>query len=206
MNWKKRLLAAGLILTLALPIGVYAAETDQTPTRGMETAVKAKVEHFRLGFRHFLGLGVHEEEYYRLLAEKYTPEDLNQWEAAFTERESLLTQLKELKENGTLKEEWSAKREEVKAKINELRAKVKNGEMTKEEAKKQIQNYVAERKSDLSPIISAHRELHQAFTAAIDKQDEAAIRALLPKLLDEMEKGNQFLAKKIAELKNGTTN
>lgn len=216
-NWKKKIMAAGLALTLALPMAAYAAGSGQTTPPGNDQAPQAEGEHFRPpvgalvdrvkdGFRHFFSLSVHREAYYRLLAEKYTPSDLGKWEAAFAEREKLLAQLKELKDNGTLKEEWGAKRDEIRGKIEELRDKVKKGEMTKEEAKKEIRADVEQRKEALAPGLAQHKELHKAFTEAVEKKDEAAIRNLLPQLLTEMEKTNDLLAKKIEGLKSGTAN
>ncbi len=216
MSWKKKLVSLGLTLTLVAPVSVFAAGTTPSLVDGNGKAPSVQggeplqaqgkiIQFFKSAWHHVTAAGVHREEYFRLLAEKYTPQDVSKWEAAFAERRELNAQLKSLKENGTLQEKWGMKKDEMKAKAKEIRDKVKNGELTKEEAKEQIKQWVEEKKGEISPIFTAHKELHQSFTEAIAKQDEDAIRTLLPQLLTEMEKENQFLADKIAELKAGTT-
>jgi hypothetical protein len=140
-----------------------------------------------------------------LLAEKYTPEDLDEWKATFAERERILNELKSLRQKGDGNQEH-------KEQIQQWKEQAKNGDITREGLMERLKQWRAERKDQAGEasdeqrkewveFIQAHRELHEAFTKAVDSQDAEAIKDVLPKLLEEAKRINQHLAKKLEEAK-----
>jgi hypothetical protein len=208
-NWKQKIVPAALAISLLMPMGAYAAEGigQVNPPLLKKAEVKAKALH------HFgLRIGTHREMYFLLLAEKYTPGSLADWKAVLAERERLIEEWKSLKP----REQWQEKKEEfrsnVKEKMAEIKEKVKNGEVTKEQVREQVQQWKEgqkeqfkgwkeEKKAQLEPLIGERKELFQAFTQAIESGDDEAIAAVLPNILKEVQRVNQVLAQKIDELK-----
>lgn len=162
---------------------------------------------------HFgLRIGPHREMYFLLLAEKYTPESLADWKAVLAERERLIEEWKSLKP----REQWQEKKEQfrsdVKEKMAEIREKFKNGEVTKEQVREQVQQWKEDKKEQikgwkeenrakLEQLIGERKELFQTFTQAIQSGDDEAIAAVLPNILKEVQRVNQVLAQKIDEIK-----
>ncbi|MBR8658782.1 hypothetical protein [Brevibacillus sp. NL20B1] len=218
-RWQKHLLATALVTGLAIPAGVYAADIQARPAAtlipGGEVGGDHKhhehhFEHYKHKWRCGLHLNAHRQMYLTLLAEKYTPDRVDEWKAAFAERERLMTRLKASREqNGkdadkqTLRAEWKA----LKEKLHE---QVKNGQITREQMKQQLKEWRVKNFGEhdakdaeaMRTVREQFKQTHEAFDAAIQSGDAAKIKEVLPKLLDEVKTVNQHLAKKLEETKN----
>ncbi len=63
--------------------------------------------HKRIGKKHGcndMNMGAHMQMYFTLLAEKYTPDDVDEWQAALAEHKELMTELRSLKSSVDKKE------------------------------------------------------------------------------------------------------
>jgi hypothetical protein len=155
---------------MSLPVGAYAANpmTSATPAHPTVKQViqhkwdQQQPDHKKRRLCHRLTLGTHRQMYLMLLAEKYTPESVDKWKAAFAERERLVAK-------------WKA-----------------------EKAGKGVRPTDKEKEA-FRGVLKQFRQLHEEFDAAIESGDVAKIKAVLPKLLNEVETVNQHLANKLEE-------
>lgn len=217
-QWTKGLLATTLALGMALPVAAYAAEGQaaQAPAaQHIKEIVQQKWEHHQKEHRkhrllHALSLGTHRQMYLTLLAEKYTPDSVDEWEAAFAERERLVTEWKAQKsaENDPKKQQL---REEFKQLAKQLHDRVEKGEITREQMKLQLKEWRTKHlgeersagdKEAFREFLEQFKQLHDEFDAAIESGDEAKIKAVMPKLLAEVETVNQHIEKKLEQKKN----
>jgi hypothetical protein len=217
-NWKRNLLASTLVFSLALPMAAQAEEAAKpaTPRPGqVKQVLKEKWEHHQLEHRkdrvrHALTHGAHRQMYLTLLAEKYTPESVDEWEAAFAERKRLVAQWKERHDSEKAPAgEKQAHKEQMKQFVQELKQKVEKGEMTREQMKDQLKQWREKHfpemngeKDGLREALQQFKQIHEEFDAAIEAEDEAAIKAVLPKLLEEVKTINKHLAAKLEQKKN----
>lgn len=205
--WKKVGVPGLLALTLAaaLPAGVYAAQTGQ----GLEEAsgkqalvgqMQEKLEKAR-EFREswIFADGLHRETYMLLLAEKYVPASVPDWEDAFAEREAVMDRIKEPQPLEEPKDEW-------KAKLEEQKEKLENGEITLRELKENVeawkdgmQDVWEEKREEIQPIIDETKALKEEFDAAIASGDADAIAAILPSMLAHYTDVTERLEKKLEQ-------
>lgn len=178
---------------------------------------------------------LNQHKYLELLAEKYSPATLADWKAALAEQESVREQLQSLMqdqgvqnalkaEREQLQKQWKDKQGELqkqwKDKQEELKKKVESGEISKEQIRGQLQSgrlpFGAAMKGGLQKALpkEAATAMHetmkhrQALTEAVKADDADAIRAALAPILDDIKKGNEQAAARIAKLKpsaNGQT-
>ncbi|MFY0544753.1 hypothetical protein [Brevibacillus sp. H7] len=121
-QWTNGLLATTLALGLAIPAAAYAMEDWMTSTASSSNGKPFiqhkgdlhRKDHKKAKLRHGLSLGTHRQMYLTLLAEKYTPESVDKWEAAFAERERLMTEWKARKSDEKTDPKKQQKREEFK--------------------------------------------------------------------------------------------
>jgi hypothetical protein len=215
-HWKQTLLASALVASLAVPFAVRAEEGTNpgTPIPGqIKQTIQHKGEehqqaHKRLHRgRHALFPGAHCKMYLTLLAEKYTPDSVEEWKAAFAERERLAAEWKALKAKEQPSDaERQARREQFAKFAQELKAKVGKGELTKEQMKEKLaqwrEAHGGKGKKGMREALQPFKQVHEEFDAAIKSQDAAAIRAVLPKLLDEVKTVNRHLAAKLEQKKS----
>jgi hypothetical protein len=210
MNMRKKIiLPLVLALALILPMAAYAATEDPNSATGdaamntqetpgtEQTQKDAQMNHSKLhgkkhghhkhfmkhGFGHGFGKGVHQQMYLSLLAEKYAPDTVDEWEAATAERERLHEELKALHESkrGAKKEFFSADkltpemREQMKAQREQMHEQFK-----------------------------LHREVYTKFEEAVKSKDAAQIKSALGELLTVYKSHNEKLAQKIEEWKRQT--
>jgi hypothetical protein len=212
-QWKKGILATALVMGMALPVGAYAQTAETTNPAPVKQLVQEKWEkhqhvHKKAKLRHALSLGTHRQMYLTLLAEKYTPESVDEWQAAFEERERLVAEWKAAKEEGKNQE----LREEFRKMVQELHEQVKSGKLTREQMKQKIKEWRLQHFGDkddeaadregLREFLEQFKQIHEEFDAAIESGDEAKIKSVLPKLLDEVKAVNAHLAKKLEQKKN----
>ncbi|HZG87284.1 hypothetical protein [Paenibacillus sp.] len=107
----------------------------------------------------------HHAMYMQLLAEKYAPDTVEAWKQTMDERVALMGEMRELKQQSR---EW--KQDEAKAKMERF-AKESGEAMKKRKA------------------------LFEEFTKAVEAEDGAAIKSLLPKLLASEQQLNAALRK-----------
>jgi hypothetical protein len=211
-HWKKGILATTLVIGMALP--AYAQTADTTNQTPVKEVVQQKwkdhqLAHKKWKLRHALSLGTHRQMYLTLLAEKYTPESVDEWQAAFEERERLVAEWKAAKDKDGKQKEL---REEFRKMVKDLHEQVKSGKITREQMKQKIKEWRVAHfgdkeddsrdKEGLREFLEQFKQLHEEFDAAIESGDEAKIKAVLPKLLDEVEAVNAHIAKKLEEKKN----
>jgi CRISPR/Cas system-associated endonuclease Cas1 len=189
-----------IVLTLALPVLAFAqtdedSATEQNNKTKVTDVIKKKWDHKR----DHIKLGVHKAMYFQLLAEKYTEDQLADWEEVLEERKNLMEQLKELK---------ASKKEEMKStykeEMNKLREKVKSGELTKEEAHAKMKEKFSDFKAkhDLDGKHEKHHELMKEFNDAIASNNEEKIKETLPKVLEVFKAQNEHLKEVIESFSN----
>ncbi|RNB86843.1 hypothetical protein EDM59_10185 [Brevibacillus nitrificans] len=148
--------------------------------------------------RYGMHMGAHQRMYMTLLAEKYTPNSVGEWQSVMKERERLLEQLRSARE--TASEEKSKMRAQ-------LREKVKSGEISSEQMEQQYKEWKEKNRGTVPSGEKENREaqrekfkqVHEEFDAAIASGDAAKIKVALPKLLEQMKAKNDRLAKRLAE-------
>jgi len=192
-NWKKVVATSALALTIISPMSVFAeTSTDQAQNttqdankpgaiqQGEEFFVPRGHKFLKVGVgARLMGVGVHQQEYLLLLAEKYAPETKSEWEALFAERNQLLEEIKsDLKSKLT-----DQNKEEIK--------------IWKEQAKSRLQDLD---KSKL-PDLDEKKEIFQTFTEAVKSGDAEQIKASLNQLLANFKEQNELLSKRAEELK-----
>lgn len=189
-NWKKVIATSALALTIISPMSVFAeTSTDQAQNTTQDAnkpgAMQQKEDFFAPRGHKFLkvgvgarlmGVGVHQQEYLLLLAEKYAPETKSEWEALFAERNQLLE---------AIKTEFNTKLTEQNKEENKIR---------KEQAKDNLE------KSKL-PDLDEKKEVFQTFTEAVKSGDAEQIKASLNQLLANFKEQNELLSKRAEELK-----
>ncbi|TMV45422.1 hypothetical protein FE783_29300 [Paenibacillus mesophilus] len=175
---------------------------------------------------------VNQHKYLELLAEKYSPDTLADWKAALTEQQSLHEQLQSLMRDQGVQDalkaereqhqkQWKDKQEELKKqwkdKQEELKKKVESGEISKEQIREQMQSgrlpFGAAMKGGLQKALpkEAAAAMHdamkhrQALTEAVKADNADAIRAALAPILEDVKKGNEQAAARIAKLKPSAT-
>ena len=161
------------------------------------------------------GIRINGEMYMILLSEKYTPELVNEWKNEFARRDTLMEELKKLREDKSGTDRIIQKLDEIKSKLDTIEDKIDKGEMTREEARREFGkglNFPRERggfynmrdrfRKNWGPELDKNRELSQKFNQAIESGDEAQIKAILPELLQQFKDMNQNLEKQINEMKN----
>ncbi len=162
MNNLKLLLCGSLIAAaICSPIGAVASTIDQSKQHITHPKHhKACGEHAR----------IHHDNYLMLLAEKYTPQDQENWTQALQTKQTLFQQFKALRQHEgfkALKEQWKKDKKHQTFFTNEQR--------------------------------EAHQALHAKFTEAVKAKDENQLKAILPQLLAEQLEMNKLFEAKIAK-------
>ncbi|MFD2370349.1 hypothetical protein ACFSO0_10455 [Brevibacillus sp. GCM10020057] len=199
-HWKKGMVATALVVGLAVPASVQAAGS---PIVLENSTAHAHPDHgqWHEKMRYGMHMDAHQRMYMTLLAEKYTPGSVGEWQAVFKEREKLLEQLRAARE---------AASEEKMQMRSRLREQVKNGEITSEQMEQKYKEWKeknrgsqdqAGEKENRQALREKFRQVHEEFDAAIASGDAARISGVLPKLLEQMKAKNEWLAKKLAEKK-----
>ncbi|MEK3884895.1 hypothetical protein [Paenibacillus sp. PL2-23] len=202
--WTKTLVPGILALSIAaaMPAGAYAAEIGQrTGAANIKAeaanALKERTQAIREA--RLLADGLHRETYLLLLAEKYAPATLPEWEAAFAERKAVKEQLQAL-------EPVQNRKEDLQARLEEQKAKLDSGELTPREFKENVlqwkssrQNAWEQKRDSLQPMKEQAKALKEAFHAAIASGDAAAIQAALGDMLAHYTQVTAQLEKKLEE-------
>lgn len=206
-KWKQGLIAAVLLVGAVMPGGVHATEEGvQTKGSSLNSGILAKQKssdpsgHIKFRQR----MSAHQNMYMTLLAEKYTPDSVNEWKDVLKERDRLIGEMRAAREAAKQDPEWMAKREERKKMKEELRAKVEKGEITSEQMKEEMQKWkekhfpgIAGEEEARRAQMEQFRAVHEEFDAAIESGDSAKIKAVLPKLLEQMKAKNQRMAERL---------
>jgi hypothetical protein len=139
---------------------------------------------------------------------------VDEWKAAFAERQRLLKELRELREK-QMDPQKKALHDQYKQQKEELQKKVESGALTREQMKQQLkewrqhhfaglkrETHRGENKESFKAIREQIKQTHEEFDAAIESGDSGKIKAVLPKLLEQTTMINKHLAKKLEEKKN----
>lgn len=198
-QWTKGMMATALVMGLAIPGGVQAAGNAVAESAITHNHGDHGNGHVKM--RYAMHMGAHQRMYMTLLAEKYTPNQVGEWQAVLKEREKLLEQLRAARETA------SEEKSQMRAK---LREQVNSGAITNEQMEQQYKEWKeknrgsqdqAGEKEDRNARMEQFRQTHEEFDAAIASGDAAKIKAVLPKLLEQMKAKNERLSKKLAEKK-----
>lgn len=207
-KWKNSMVIATISLGLTLPSFAQAAkaglpDVEMTP---ISRTAHGHGEHEQVHKKIHSGMhgSAHQKMYMLLLAEKYTPDSVNQWQEVFRERERLMSEYAALREDP----KWKAKREERRQLVSKLKEQVKKGEITSEQMEQQLAQWKEKnmgipkeeqdaRKSRMEKM----RMTHEAFHAAIESGDAAKIKEVLPQMLEQMKAKNALLAQKLEQRK-----
>ncbi|EJL40709.1 hypothetical protein BAG01nite_43820 [Brevibacillus agri] len=209
-KWKNSMVIATIAMGLALPSFAQAAEPG-LPDTEMTPASRMAHDHGEHGqmhkkMRHGMHGSVHQKMYMLLLAEKYTPDSVAQWQEVFKERERLMSEFAALREDP----KWKAKREERRQLVSKLNEQVKKGEITNEQMEQQLAQWkeknmampgAKEDRDARKARMEKMRMTHEAFHAAIESGDAAKIKEVLPQMLEQMKAKNALLAKKLEQRK-----
>lgn len=149
-----------------------------------------------------------EEKEVKLLevVNEFAPSMSEDFEDAFNEADSLHSELSDIKKENKPSDE---DREAMKSTFEAIREKVKNGEMTREEAKEELYSLRPERPDHDSEKPSdedrdakrAENEVkREAFQTALEDGDTETIIDYLEEILEHIQERNVALAEKITEL------
>lgn len=155
---------------------------------------------------------VNQHKYLELLAEKYAPAALADWKSVLTERQNLREQLQALLKDQGVQDALQAQKKQLqeqwKTKKDELKQKAESGEITKEQVREQLKSraipFAASKdgfKKEAAAAVKNAMKHRQALTEAVKAEDAAAIGAALASILEDLKKGNEAAAARIAELK-----
>ncbi|WP_421617497.1 hypothetical protein ACAF76_003785 [Brevibacillus sp. TJ4] len=202
-KWNQGVIAAALLLGTVLPGGVHAQDLSQ-PVALEQMSRDEGGGHLKFRQR----ISAHQTMYMTLLAEKYTPESVDEWKQVLKERDRLIEEMRAAKEASGEDREWMAKREERKKIREELRAKVEKGEITSDEMKQELEkwkekNFPGKAGDDQArrAQMEQFRAVYEEFDGAIQSGDSAQIKAVMPKLLEQLKAKNERLAKRLKEVK-----
>ncbi|TEB11514.1 hypothetical protein Psfp_03940 [Pelotomaculum sp. FP] len=129
-SWKAKVVSAALALSVLAPSAAFAAD-NTTATDDVQ---------FKPGFVSHLRFGgaknqLDDSKILEVVG-KYAPESLSDWESVIAEREQLANALKEKAPAGLQKTQLS---DEQKEQIKNIREQMKDGTLTAEQAKEQLQ-------------------------------------------------------------------
>ncbi|MFZ5590442.1 MAG: hypothetical protein ACOY81_01340 [Bacillota bacterium] len=131
-NWKTKTVVAALALSILVPGAAMATSTSNAGSAGLA----GKVAGMAFPGRHHQGDPAKQQEMQQKILElvsKYTPESLSEWQAALAEQEKLRQSMPQ-KEPA-----WMANlTDEQKAQLKEVMDKVKDGQLTREQAKEEL--------------------------------------------------------------------
>ncbi|MDH4618513.1 hypothetical protein [Brevibacillus sp. AY1] len=179
-HWKQGIVATVLLMGMVMPFGAQAADHQVQPKAGTYTSVPEQENNHHGHHKFRMRMSAHQKMYMTLLAEKYTPSQVAEWQTVLKEREKLITELKAARETSGQEEKV-----EEKGKAPESAdRKEKQGEDTDRRAK-----------------MEKFRKVHEEFDTAIETEDAAKIKEVLPKLLEQLKAKNERMAKKLAETK-----
>ncbi|MGN7471716.1 hypothetical protein [Brevibacillus sp. SAFN-007a] len=209
-KWKNSMVMTTLAIGLALPSFAQAAEAslaDAKMTPVHQTAHShGEHEKEHKHFRHGMHGSVHQKMYMLLLAEKYTPDSVAQWQEVFKERERLMSEFAALREDP----KWKAKREERRQLVSKLNEQVKKGEISSQQMEQQLAQWkeknmgmpgTKDDRDARKARMDKMRMTQEAFHAAIESGDAAKIKQALPQMLEQMKAKNTVLAQKLAQSK-----
>ncbi|MFS0553467.1 hypothetical protein [Brevibacillus sp. 179-C9.3 HS] len=199
--WKQGMMTAALIMGLAIPGVAMAQDVSDAVAQGIKpTHNHGEHGETHVKLRHGSNRGAHQKMYMLLLAEKYSPNSIEQWHAVFKERDRLMSEFEALSDDP----KWKAKREERKQLINKLNEQVKKGEITNEQMEQQFKEWKEknmgpkEERESRKARIEQMKKTHEAFDAAIESGDASKIKESLQQMLEQMKANNTRMAEKLA--------
>ncbi|MGM0713303.1 hypothetical protein [Brevibacillus parabrevis] len=209
-KWTNSMVVAAIAAGLVLP-GLALAEETTLATTGMMTASRTAHSHgdherVDIKVRHGMHGSAHQKMYMLLLAEKYTPDSVAEWQAVFKERERLMNEFAALGEDP----KWKAKREERRQLVSKLNEQVKKGEITSEQMEQQLKDWreknmgmpgMKEDREARKARMEKMKTTHEAFEAAIESGDAAKIKQVLPQMLEQMKAKNTAMAERLEQKK-----
>jgi len=172
-HWKRGIVAVILGVSMALP-GVVQAATNSAHSYSTDNVKPLHRDHGDHAKKfHGMHSGAHQKMYMTLLAEKYTPNSVGEWQAAFKERERLMNELEAAR---------SANSDDPKEK--KMDEQGKNDDNDARRAR-----------------MEQYKQTREEFNAAIESGDAAKIKETLPKMLEQLKSKNERLAQKLKEKK-----
>lgn len=158
-KWYKSIVGVLLIALLFLP-GISLAQTNSL-VEGQQPATESKHSGKKHGYK---ALAMHKDAYMLLLAEKFAPEQWDEWQRT-------------IQEHRQLKAKW---KEQFKA--------------MDEADKKQ---WYKENKKQHKSKAKLYKPFNKAVQSWLDKGNDAELKQLMPKLLEQLQKCNKGMAKKL---------
>ncbi len=209
--WKKAVVPVVLAVALVAPMSVMAAPSGEHVKPSQSRFVQMLQEKRGAFLEHRSDrqdrreeakvkgtFHVHSEMYIGLLAEKYAPDLTDEWEAAFADRELVVSDLKELA---------PALREEVKEQLEQLRgvldAAPESGQVGRIAIRQRIAERLQAKRAEHQPQSEERKALYDEFTQAVASKDASRIHAALAKKLEQYKADTAKLHAKLAELQAG---
>lgn len=179
---KKKIIVGALACMAMVPTSALAA----TLGTNLQGGAQQGTVHFLHSSRHEPGHGPknmermqERQDHLMDLVKKYTPELSGSFQKVFDERKQLMVQFK-------------SRHEELRAKVKVIHDKVEKGELTKEQARAEMEKLGFKRDKGGKKHFELRKQLDEAVTA----KDEAKIKSILPQLLSQMQERNRQLSEK----------
>lgn len=172
---KRKLLAGALVLAVMVPTSAFAANS------GTSLGLVAQKAHTKT-----MNGEKSKERQDRLMGivKQYSPELSGDFQKVYDERKEIM-------------EQFRAKHDELRQKFKDIHTKVEKGEITKEQAKQEMEKLGF--KKENSTKIKKHFELRQELKQAVEEKDTAKIKKILPQLLNVMQERNKQLKEDFAK-------
>ena len=179
-NWKLKTASAVLTLSLLVPTAAFAdgaanANGERPNPRGFAQHQAFKGENQQTFESQLLEL-----------VSKYQPESLEEWKEALAAQNELREQSNNVRPADGQRPEVS---DELKEKIEAIQQDLKNGEITPEEAKEEMENLGLQPRPQGQPD-----NLMAQLKQAVEDDDQTEIKELLSKMLEQLQEKNEFLS------------
>ena len=169
------MLAGALVLAVMVPTSAFAANS------GTSVELVAHKAHTQT----MNGEKIKERQDRLMdIVKQYSPELSGDFQKVFDERKQIM-------------EQFRAKHDELRQKFKDIHTKVEKGEITKEQAKKEMEKLGF--KKENSAKIKKQFELRKELKEAADAKDAAKIKKILPQLLTQMQDRNKQLKEDFAK-------
>ena len=199
MKKLKTLTAGSVLLTMVLGAsGAALAETAkpvEVKTEAQEAVPAVKAGAVLVRSAGMLFNPVHERKYMQLLVQSYAPDSAAQWNAALEERKQVESDMsKTLEKQVILKTAPATPVEAIKIqKLDDASAGADGTDNIRFEIKQGNELHVSATKAiaaggTMKKELTESMKLQDDFAKAVESGDASAIRALLPKLLDDYTK------------------
>lgn len=189
----RRIVSVALLLALVAAGGwatsCLAEEATAKEVKGIVTVTVA-------GPCEMMFSDVHQQRYLTYLIKEFTPESLPDWEKAFADRKAASEMFQQMVESsqGDITVSLS---EGMQVKKGEIKVEVEPGQSGEENKIFSVSSFDASDKAQLDASI----QLQKDFEDAVEKNDPAVIKNILPQILADYRQGTEDMLKAVVNAK-----